>query len=125
MAAHRDKIRIVNMSFYGHHGVDPSERALGGRFSFDVELTLDLRPAGETDDLTRTVDYGAVYGLIAELQGRHKYLLLEALAHHVAETILERFPVEEVTVRVRKHSVPLAGLIDYTEVEISRGRTQA
>jgi dihydroneopterin aldolase len=49
-------------------------------------------------------------------------MLLEALAHSTARAILAEFPVEQVTVRVRKHSVPLAGLIDYTEVEITRSR---
>jgi dihydroneopterin aldolase len=118
----RDRIRIANMVFYGRHGVDPQERALGGRFSFDVDLWLDLRPAGQTDDLTKTVDYSAVYGLIAELQAGHQYMLLEALAHHIAQRVLAQFPVEAVTVRARKHSVPLAGLIDHTEVEITRER---
>ena len=118
----RDRIRIVNMSFYGHHGVDPSERALGGRFSFDVELALDLVPAGESDVLTQTIDYAAVYQVTEELQRGSQFFLLEALAHHIALAILARFAVDEVTVRARKHSVPLAGLIDYTEVEITRSR---
>lgn len=117
-----DCIRIVNMVFYGHHGVDPSERALGGRFSFDVEMNLDLAPAGETDDLSRTVDYSAVYSLIERLQREHSFQLLEALAHNIARAILTEFPVDRVTVRARKHSVPLAGLIDHTEVEITRSR---
>ena len=122
MPASCDRIRIMNMSFYGHHGVDPSERALGGRFSFDVELALDLSAAGETDDLSKTVDYGAVYALIERIQSRRKFMLLEALAHSTARAILAAFQVERVTVRVRKHSVPLAGLIDFTEVEITRAR---
>ncbi len=116
----RDKIRLKNMCFYGYHGVDPSERALGGRFSFDVELALDLKPAGETDDLTKTVDYAAVYTLVAEIQGEREFMLLEALAHTVAEAILTRFAVDEVTVRVRKHSVPIPGVLDCAEVEITR-----
>ncbi len=118
----RDRLRIVNMQFFSHHGVDPSERALGGRFSFDVEMALDLQPAGQADDLTKTVDYAAVYELVARLQSQRKFLLLEALAEQIAAAILGQFPVAEVTVRARKHSVPLAGLIDYTEVEIVRER---
>ena len=117
-----DCIRIKNMYFFGRHGVDPSERALGGRFSFDVEMYLDLRPAGESDDLNLTVDYGAVYKLIGKIQGEREFLLLEALAHHIAIAIIDEFAVDEVTVRARKHSVPLAGLIDYSEVEITRTR---
>ena len=117
-----DCIRIRNMTFYGYHGVAAEERRLGGRFSLDVELYLDLRPAGESDDLTRTVDYQAVYDLVRQVHDARGYQLLEALAHDVASAILAAFPVEEVGVRVRKHSVPLQGLIDYTEVEIRRGR---
>jgi dihydroneopterin aldolase len=117
-----DCIRIQNMSFYGYHGVDAEERRLGGKFSLDVEMYLDLRAAGEGDDLTRTVDYKAVYETVRRVHDGQHFLLLEALAHQVAQAILGDFAVEEVVVRVRKHSVPLQGLIDYTEVEIRRGR---
>ncbi len=116
----RDCIRIINMTFYGHHGVEESERELGGRFAVDVELYLDLEPAGSTDDLTKTVDYKAVYKLVREMEGARNYQLVEALAHDVAESIIAQFAVDEVVVRVRKQSVPLGGLIDYTEAEIRR-----
>ncbi len=115
-----DTIRIHNMSFYGYHGVDASERDLGGRFHVDVELGLDLRPAGESDALEDTVDYKAVYDLVSEIQRSNRFRLLEAFAHQIAEQILENFQIEQVTVRVRKGSVPLGGLIDHTEVEITR-----
>ena len=116
----RDCIRIINMTFYGHHGVEESERELGGRFAVDVELYLDLEPAGSTDDLTKTVDYKAVYKLVREMECARNYELVEALAHDVAESIIAQFAVDEVVVRVRKQSVPLGGLIDYTEAEIRR-----
>ena len=115
-----DTIRIHNMSFYGYHGVDASERDLGGKFHVDVELGLDLRPAGESDELADTVDYKAVYDLVAEVQRSNRFRLLEAFAHAVAEGLLANFAVDQVTIRVRKASVPLGGLIDYTEVEITR-----
>lgn len=115
-----DKIRIVNMTFYGHHGVDESERDLGGKFHIDVEVAVDLRPAGEADDLSKTVDYKAVYETVARVHDSRRYHLLESLAHDAAQAILESFSVDEVTVRVRKSSVPLGGLIDYSEVEITR-----
>jgi len=117
-----DRIRIVNMTFYGHHGVDESERSLGGKFAIDVELGLGLRAAGASDDLSQTVDYKRVYESVREVHDSRRYHLLEALAHDAAEAILRNFEVEEVTVRVRKGSVPLGGLIDYCEVEITRGR---
>lgn len=116
----RDRIRLVNMRFYGYHGVDDSERRLGGKFAMDVELVRDISVAGRTDDLTQTVDYKAVYDLVSRVEASKSYLLLEALAHDVAEAILKHFAVEEVTVRARKQSVPLGGLVDYAEVEITR-----
>ena len=120
--SHRDCIRLVNMTFYGHHGVDDSERRLGGRFAMDLELVRDLSEAGRTDDLTQTVDYKAVYELVCRIEAGKHYLLMEALAQDVAMTVLAEFEVDEVTVRVRKQSVPLGGLVDHTEVEMTRRR---
>lgn len=119
----RDVIRMANMSFYGHHGVGDSERELGGRFSMDLELFCDLTPAGRSDDLHDTVDYKAVYDLVRRVEAARNYKLLEALAHDVAQALLAGFDVQAVTVRARKQSVPLGGLIDHTEVEIHRTRT--
>ncbi|MFP3903123.1 MAG: dihydroneopterin aldolase [Armatimonadota bacterium] len=120
----RDVIRIVNMTFYGHHGVDESERELGGKFALDIELYADLTEAGRTDDLNKTIDYKAVYDCAREVEADRKYLLIEALAHDVAKAILENFEVQAVTVRARKQSVPLGGLIDHTEVEIHREQSE-
>ena len=120
--AGRDVIRMVNMTFYGHHGVADSERELGGKFSLDIELFCDVREAGRSDDLSKTVDYKAVYDVAREVERGREYMLLEALAHDVAQAILARFEADAVTIRARKQSVPLGGLIDYTEVEIHRTR---
>ena len=115
-----DFIRIANMTFYGHHGVGQSERDLGGKFHIDVELGLDLDLPGRTDDVADTVDYQRVYEVVAEVERARRYRLLEALARSAAEAILANFQVQQVTVRVRKASVPLGGLIDHAEVEVTR-----
>ena len=52
-----DRILLNGMTFYGYHGVRPEEKELGQRFVVDVEMELDLRAAGTSDDLTDTVDY--------------------------------------------------------------------
>jgi len=117
-----DKIRLVNMSFYGYHGVHSDERRMGRKFYIDVELTMDLKAAGASDDLGQTIDYGAVYALIREIEGSKQYSLLEALAEDIARRILERFPAQQVVVRTRKSEVPVGGLMDYAEVEITRSR---
>jgi len=40
----------------------------------------------------------------------------------VARAILEGFQVDRVVVRVRKPSVPVRGILDFTEVEVDRTR---
>jgi len=114
------------MSFYGYHGVHAEERKLGRVFFVDVEMALDLREPGEADDVARTVDYAEVYALVREIETSKQYALLEALVTDIAAAVLKRFPrVEEVTVRARKPEVPVGGLMDYAEVEITRRREQA
>lgn len=115
-----DRLRLVNMRFYGHHGVAKAEREMGGDFAVDVELVLDLREAGKTDKIAKTVDYKAVYGLVRRVQAARGYRLLEALAEAIAEAVLGEFRVEEVVVRARKLRTPVGGLMDHLEVEIVR-----
>lgn len=116
-----DTIRLHALQFYAYHGADPEERRLGQRFEVDLDLHLDLRAAGRTDDLGATVNYREVYQVVAALMAEPK-LLLEAVAEGLASAILERFPVDAVTVRVRKPSVPLGGVVAWAEVEVQRAR---
>ena len=119
-----DHIKLINMTFYGHHGVYEAERELGTPIALDVELSLDLQPAGESDDLNRTVDYAAIYALIKETETGKQYYLLEALAEAIARRVLQSYPqVCEVIVRARKQEAPVGGLIQHIEVEITRTRT--
>ena len=120
-----DEILLEGMRFYGFHGVNPEERTLGQRFSVDVAMAVDLRRAGESDDLNDTVSYSAVYKLvrrIVEGEGRN---LIEAVAEAIATAILaEHRRVERVTVTVRKLEAPLKGaMLEAAGVRVTRART--
>ena len=118
-----DVIRIRNAVFYAYHGVASDEQNLGGKFEIDVELRADLSAAFASDDLRRTVDYEAVYGMIHAVVTSRKYFLLEALANTIAGGILREWPVvDAVTVRVRKPHPPVKGVVDYVEVEVTEQR---
>jgi dihydroneopterin aldolase len=117
-----DRISLHNMAFFAYHGMAPSEKLQGQRFFVDVDLYLDLAQAGEGDDIRRTVDYEGVFRTVKEHVEGKRFHIIEALAEAVARSLLREFPVEGVTVRVRKPSVPIQGILDYTEVEISRSR---
>ncbi len=115
-----DRILIHGIQFHGHHGVHEEERKLGQRFLVDVEILLDLREAGQRDDLAATVDYGRVHALVVEIGTREQFRLLEALAERIASTIQEQLQVRQVTVRAAKPSPPLPGVVGSVSVEITR-----
>ena len=55
-----DEIIITGIACKGYHGCLPEERVKGQPFIVDLALRLDLKDAGLTDDLQRTIDYGEV-----------------------------------------------------------------
>jgi dihydroneopterin aldolase len=118
-----DVIRLHNAVFYAYHGVLSDEQSLGGKFEVDVDLYCDLSRGAQTDDLRRTVDYQKVYACVRTLVLARKHFLLESVAGTIAKGILKEFrAVRRVTVRVRKPSAPLKGVVDHVEVELSRSR---
>jgi len=118
-----DHIYLSNMSFECHIGAGDGERADLQTIEMDVDLALDLRAAGEADDLEKTVDYGAVFELCRSTAEEGEYHLLEGLAERVAERILAaQSAVEAVAVSVRKPGVPIDGTLDYAGVRIERSR---
>ncbi len=103
-----DVILLEGMTFHGRHGTLPAERELGQPFVVSVEMRLDLRPAGTTDDLTKTVDYGEVHRLAREIVEGDPVDLTETLAERICAAVLENYPiVEAVKVRVQKPHVRL------------------
>ncbi len=116
----RDRLLLKDMVFYGRHGVYASEQALGQRFEVDVELYLDLAPAGRADQLEAAINYVDVYGLVRETVEGPPFRLIEAVAETIAQRLLERYSVQEVVVRVRKPHAPIGGLLGTVEVQVAR-----
>lgn len=118
-----DKIIMENMIFYGYHGVLQEEKLLGQKFHVDAELHLDLKQAGQTDDLNHTVSYAMVYETIEEIMTKKKFDLLEALSHEICGQILSSFErVSSLKLKIKKPSAPVVGNFDYFAVEIKRSR---
>jgi dihydroneopterin aldolase len=119
-----DRILLEGMVFHGRHGTLPAERELGQPFVVDVELRLDLRPAGLSDDLSRTVDYSEVHRQAREIVEGEPVNLTETVAERIAAAILENHPsVESVRVKVTKPHVRLDDtVLAGSAVEILRHR---
>ncbi|HEX2315787.1 MAG TPA: dihydroneopterin aldolase [Thermomonospora sp.] len=118
-----DRIELTGLRARGRHGVLPAERELGQEFVVDVSLGLDTRPAAETDDLSRTVDYGSLAGrLVAVVEGE-PVDLIETLAERLAAVCLEDATVQEVHVTVHKPAAPVPHPFTDVAVRISRSRS--
>jgi dihydroneopterin aldolase len=117
-----DRILIEGMVVQGTHGVNPEEQVTPQPFEIDVELALDLQPAGLTDDLERTIDYSKVFLTCREVVESTRFLLIEALAEAIAEALFATYPADEVTIRIRKPAVDLGGPFRAVGIEIRRAR---
>jgi dihydroneopterin aldolase len=118
-----DRILLEGMEFEGTHGVLPEEQQVPQPFEVDVEMALDLRAAGASDDLEQTIDYGRVFDVCREIVESTRFNLLEALAEAIAHELLTGFPAREVTVRIRKPRVKLGGRLRSAGIEIRRRRS--
>jgi len=119
-----DRIVLRNMQFSGRHGYYDHELETPQPFEVDVELVLNLQPAGVDDDLEKSIDYGRVYAITRQIVESTSFRLLEAIAEAIGHEILTEFEVTEVGVRVRKPAVQLGGPLDHAAVEIWRRRPE-
>ncbi|WP_139492538.1 dihydroneopterin aldolase [Brevibacillus dissolubilis] len=117
-----DKIYFNHMSFYGYHGVFEAEAQLGQRFYVDLELSLDLSKAGETDDLNDTVNYADIFDLVKKYVEGERYKLVETLTARIADQLLATFPFTEVKVKVTKPNPPINGHYESVAIEMVRKR---
>jgi dihydroneopterin aldolase len=103
-----DRILLRSLVFEGRHGVSDAERAVPQPIEVDVALSLDLRAAGATDELERTVDYSAVARAVGQVIRSTSFQLIESIAEAIAADLLAAHPsVEEVEVRVHKPRIRL------------------
>jgi 7,8-dihydroneopterin aldolase/epimerase/oxygenase len=118
-----DRISLTGISALGFHGVFPNERRDGQIFIVDLELYADLAPAGESDDLTKTVNYATVAAVIVEEIAGEPLFLIEALADRISRRIFLDFSlVTSLSVTVHKPSAPVDVKFSDISVRIERQR---
>lgn len=118
-----DRLQIRGIRFHGYHGTTEEEKTLGRMFSVDVDLLCDTRAAAAHDRLEDTIDYAKVFGVVSEIGRGSHCQLLETLADKLATSLLERFPIAGVRVRIRKYAPPLQGVVDTVGIDITRRRS--
>lgn len=120
-----DKIILSNLGFYGYHGVLKEESILGQKFFIDIEIYLDTKQAGISDDMNKSVSYADVYEVTKEIVENKRFNLIEALAENIASEVLDKFElIREIMIRIKKPEAPVNGIYDYFGIEIRRSKDE-
>ena len=115
-----DKIELRGLRVTATCGVLPEEKARQQPFEIDMDVHADLGAASLSDDLSDTIDYGALCALVAGIADVEDFDLLERFAGRVAEDVLAVAGVDAVTVVVRKLRPPVPEDLATSAVRIHR-----
>ena len=117
-----DRIELRGLVITTIIGTLPHERTLAQPLQIDLSLFVNLRQAGQSDDLGDTVHYGEVTERVAQVVRSAQDRLLERLAERVAESVLAIPRVQAVEVTVAKLRPPVPEQLHSTAVRILRHR---
>lgn len=83
-------------------GIYDWERKIPQPIEIDMEMAIPDGRAAKSDKIGDTIDYGKVVLRVREVLADHRFALLETLAEHVAEIVLEEFGSPWVKLSVAK-----------------------
>ncbi len=106
-AAMRDELVIEGIRLQARCGVTPDERRRPQSMLADLTMTCPARRAVQSDDISTTVDYARVVQRVMDVGAARETALIETLAAGIAQTLLADFPIERVTIWLRKTAPPL------------------
>jgi dihydroneopterin aldolase len=117
-----DRLSVLGLEAWGHHGVFDHERREGQVFRVDLTLGLDTRSAACSDDLQHTVDYGTLSTRVKEAIENDPVDLIETLAQRIADLCLEDERVAWTHVTVHKPDAPIEATFADVALTITRSR---
>ena len=85
-------------------GIYPWELKVAQMIQLDLEIALPASRACQTDNFEDALDYALIVQRIQEILSERHFSLLEALAEHIAQTILLEFKSPWIKVSVAKLS---------------------
>lgn len=112
-----DRITLSGLTVRGHHGVFEFEKRDGQDFVVDITVWRDFSAAAASDDLTDTLDYGALAELARAVVAGPPRNLIETVAVDIAETALARWRMEQIEVTVHKAHAPIP--LEFTDVAVT------
>ncbi|WP_448528047.1 dihydroneopterin aldolase [Raineya sp.] len=115
-------ISLEEMEFFAYHGFYEEEQKIGNKYSVDVHIEANVSRAVYSDKLADTLNYEAVYQIVAE-EMQKPTRLLEHLAQRIIDSILQKFSMaEKVSVSVSKFNPPVGGVCRKAKVFLQKNR---
>ena len=113
-------ISIEGMEFFAYHGCFKEEQIIGTKFNVDLFLETDTSVAEQSDNLTDTVNYLAVYQSVKD-EMNTKSKLLEHVARRILNRVKQDFPsIVHARIKIKKLNPPLGGKMDFVSLELER-----
>jgi dihydroneopterin aldolase len=104
-----DRILVRGLRLWAHVGVLAFEREQGQWFELDLELGVDLGPAGRSDQLADTLDYSQLIAALQRQARAIRCLTLEHYSEQILTLIAERWGAVPVQLELRKCAAPVPG----------------
>jgi 7,8-dihydroneopterin aldolase/epimerase/oxygenase len=117
-----DRLAVLGIEAFGHHGVLDFERREGQIFRVDLVLGVDTRLAARSDDLQDTVDYGTLVAAVKKVVENDPVDLIETLAQRIAGVCLSDGRVQWAEVTVHKPDAPIEATFNDVALTITRSR---
>ncbi len=102
-------------------GIYDWERRIRQQININIEMGWDNRKAAQSDDIKYTLNYKEAAGLVKTLVDNSEFQLVETLAEHIAELLLDKMNIPWIKVALGK---PMA-VTDSAEVGVVIERTKA
>ncbi len=114
-----NRIELIGLKFFAHHGLYEEERQKGGWFVVDICFECIAAGGIAKDEIEGTVNYEDVYRIVkGEMEVASK------LIEHVAGRIHQRIKMEvegvsQLSTTVKKMGAPLGGPLEHVSITIS------
>ena len=118
-----EAIIIEGIRFQARCGVTLDERQCPQPLLTDLELTCSVEDAIHSDSLTKTVDYAQVVQRVIDIGTTSENALIERLTDQIAQALLLEFPIQRLTIWLRKAAPPLPDVSGSVSVRLTYPRT--
>ena len=109
---------LKDVRFHAFHGVMLQEGKVGADFLVNLRIGYPLDKAMESDEVGDTLNYAAVYQLVAQ-EMKQPSNLLEHVAGRIVNTICKHFPlVTSIDLTLMKQNPPMGADAEGAGVEL-------